>query len=529
LNLIDITKPGFDPTIWKQKGYLLPGFDIQAVREKTHKEPTWIHFVAGNIFRAFIAALLQEILDAGKYDLGVVVVGGYDTDVITQVYHGHDNLFLNVVLKADGSVEKRVIASVTESLRNNPLFPKDITRLVEIFENPGLQMASFTITEKGYVAPDDDIALGLAAERPMGKLTVLLLKRFQAGAYPLTLQSMDNCARNGDVFRSAICAYAKGWCEAGLAPDAFLSYLQDETTIACPWSMIDKITPRPDEDVQNMLQADGFLDASISTTEKGTLASAFVNAEETGYLVMENCYANGRPPLELGGALYADRDTVDAVEKMKVGTCLNPLHTAMSLFGCLLGYTRISEEMKDPDIVGLITKMVYKESFAVVHDPGVIQPVDFLEAVLKKRFPNPFLPDAPQRIAVDTSQKFPIRFGGTIRAYMKQGLDMENLILISLTCATYARYLRGIDDTGKPFDLSPDPKLDELSAIVAGLEVTEAPQDMSCLKTLFSREDIFGVNLYEAGLGVRVEQMAADLYAGPGAVRKTLHAYVTAR
>ena len=46
---------------------------------------------------------------------------------------------------------------------------------------------------------------------------------------------------------------------------------------------------------------------------------------------------------------------------------------------------------------------------------------------------------------------------------------------------------------------------------------------------LYRRTDVFGVDLYAAGLGERIEGMAAELYAGPGAVRRTLHKYVSAR
>ena len=63
---------------WAEKGYELPKFDIEAVEAKTHDEPTWIHFVAGNIFRAFPAALLQRVLDAGAYDRGVIVAEGFE-------------------------------------------------------------------------------------------------------------------------------------------------------------------------------------------------------------------------------------------------------------------------------------------------------------------------------------------------------------------------------------------------------------------------------------------------------------------
>ena len=57
-----------------------------------------------------------------------------------------------------------------------------------------------------------------------------------------------------------------------------------------------------------------------------------------------------------GGIIFTDRETVDKVEKMKVCTCLNPLHTTLAIYGCLLGYTLISEEMKNP----LLKKFVEK-------------------------------------------------------------------------------------------------------------------------------------------------------------------------
>ena len=63
-----------------------------------------------------------------------------------------------------------------------------------------------------------------------------------------------------------------------------------------------------------MLAEDGFEDNNTIITEKHTFTAPFVNAEEVQYLVCEDTYTNGRPPLELGGALYTTRKTVDEVE-----------------------------------------------------------------------------------------------------------------------------------------------------------------------------------------------------------------------
>ena len=528
MKLTDILSGQLNTAAWAQKGYELPKFDIKALREKTRKEPTWVHFGGGNIFRAFPAAILNEALNTGKYDRGVIVAETFDYEVIDKAYAPYDNLSLAVSLCSDGNIEKKVIASVTEALKADYQFD-DWKRLIEIFKSPTLQMISFTITEKGYTFNEADLARGLKPVFAMGKVTALLLERYEAGQLPLTVQSMDNCSHNGDRVKAGVMAYAERWLKDGLVTQGFVDYLKDETKVTFPWSMIDKITPRPHQKVKEMLEADGFEDNNYIETERHTFTAPFVNAEEVQYLVIEDHYTNGRPPLHLGGALYTTRETVDKVETMKVTTCLNPLHTAMSIYGCMLGYTLISAEMKDEDLRPFVQKIGYIEAMPVVTDPGILNPYEFIGAVINRRLPNPFMPDAPQRIAMDTSQKLPIRFGETIKKYIARGLDMDNLVLIPLTLAGYARYLKGIDDEGRPFEPSPDPMLAELQAIVAPLELGRPDQDFSCLRKLYSRKDIFGLDLYEAGLGDVIERMVCELYAGPGAVRRTLHKYVMAR
>ena len=49
-----------DRAQWMEKGYALPEFDIDAMRKKTLEAPEWVHFGAGNIFRAFLGAAAQR-------------------------------------------------------------------------------------------------------------------------------------------------------------------------------------------------------------------------------------------------------------------------------------------------------------------------------------------------------------------------------------------------------------------------------------------------------------------------------------
>ena len=509
------------------KGYKLPQYDREKVKEATFAAPEWLHFGAGNIFRAYQASILEGVLNKGSYGKGVIVAESFDYELLDKAYRPFDNLTLSVVMHSDGSIEKQVIGAITESLKADVSFTEDWIRLTEIFRNPSLQMVSFSITEKGYSFNDADLAAGFGTKLMMGKLTMLLFERFKEGMFPLTLQSMDNCSHNGDMVKKGVLAYADAWAAQGIVNPEFADYVRDSELITYPWCMIDKITPRPNEAIVEMLKADAFEDADTFETSRHTFAAPFVNSEEVGYLVIEDDYAGDRPPLEEGGVIFTDRETVDKVERMKVGTCLNPLHTALGTYGCLLGYTLVSAEMADEDLCTFVNKIGYDEGMPVVTDPGIIRPEDFLSEVLTKRFPNKFMPDTPQRLVMDNSQKIPVRFGGTIREYLARGTDLNTLTYIPLMYAGYARFLRGIDDCGEVFELSADPLKEELMEIVKDLRVEEGEQDFSCLRKLFTRADIFGADLYEAGLGEKLEGMVKELYAGPGAVRRTLHKYVT--
>ncbi len=125
-------------------------------------------------------------------------------------------------------------------------------------------------------------------------------------------------------------------------------------------------------------------------TSRNTYIAPFVNAEGPQYLVIEDCFPNGRPALEKAGVYMTDRDTVNKVERMKVTTCLNPLHTALAVYGCVLGYTLIADEMKDP----LLNKLVRQigpggDSTVVTLIQGILSPEDFVNEVIDVRSTKP--------------------------------------------------------------------------------------------------------------------------------------------
>ena len=523
---------------WEKAGVRLPQYDITEMREKTRKAPVWVHFGAGNIFRAFIAVLQQRLLDAGEADRGIIAADTFDVDNIHMIYGGYDNLTMSVTLNADATIDKEIVASVSEALVAKPDETADYARMKEIFAAPGLQIVSFTITEKGYALRKmdgelseivaEDLARGPEAPRhAMTIVAALLYHRFLQGRAPLAVVSMDNCSHNGEKLKGSILEVAEAWEKNGFVPADFTIWLKDENQVSFPWSMIDKITPRPAPAVMQMLEEAGIEDMAPLKTPRGTFVAPFVNAEKAQYLVIEDRFPNGRPPLEKAGVYFTDRDTVNKTERMKVTTCLNPLHTGLAVYGCLLGYTLICEEMKDEDLVRLIRRLGYREGLPVVTDPGILSPKDFIDEVVEQRLPNPFLPDAPQRIATDTSQKVGIRFGETIKSYIAEGRPMDELVALPLAIAGWLRYMLAVDDQGEEMPLSDDPLLPELRGQLEGIELGRPETVGDKLRPILANSLVFGSDLTKTPLANRIEAYFLEETAGPGAVRATLKNHLT--
>ncbi|KLI45458.1 mannitol dehydrogenase family protein [Brachyspira hyodysenteriae] len=531
-----------DKTFWENSDIKIPKYDIKQIRKNTSEKPTWVHFGAGNIFRGFIARIADTLLNDNIIDTGIIAIDTHaagrddDYEMIDKVYKPFDNLTLLASIKSSGDIDKKVIGSITDVVHAD--FINSYEELKKIFISNSFQVASFTITEKGYSIKDlngdynitvkEDINNGpLKSKNIMSISAAMLLERYKNGAYPIAMLSIDNCSNNGDKLKSSIIEIAKEWIKKGFADEGFIKYLEDDKKTAFPLSMVDKITPRPSEIISKKLEETGLEEMSVFKVGHNNMA-AFVNAEVPEYLVIEDSFPNGRAEFEKAGVYVTDRITVQISEKMKVTTCLNPLHTALAVFGCLLNYNFIYEEMKDPLLKKLVEKIGYDEGMKVVADPKILNPRDFIKEVIEERLVNPYIPDSPQRIATDTSQKIPIRYGETLKSYIKNGLDTSSLIAIPLTIAAWLRYLMGIDDNGKTIEISPDPMLEELQKHIRNIEFKNKESIGNNLKPILSNKVIFSVDLYdkEINLGEKIERYFSEMICSENAVKECLNKYI---
>ena len=528
-----------DRQAWEKAGIKLPGYDVEAVSKKAKEAPGWIHFGIGNIFRVFIGGIADGLLEEGVLDRGITCVETFDYDVIDKIYKPYDNLSLSVILHGDGTREYKVMGALAEAVKAQSSDPEQWNRLKEIFKAKSLQLVSFTITEKGYALQkadggwfpfvEADIKNGPdKATGAMAVLVAMLYERYKAGKYPIALVSMDNCSKNGAKLRESVLTMTEEWKKHGFVDQDFMDYVSDESIVAFPWTMIDKITPRPSEQIAEDLEAIGVEDMQPVITGKKTYIAPFVNAEKPQYLVIEDSFPNGRPALEKGFGVYmADRETVNLSERMKVTVCQNPVHSATGPLGVVQGYELFAHMLNtNEDMMKMARMIAYDEGLPVVPNPGILSPQAFVDELFHDRFPNEYLGDTNMRLSVDVSQMVGIRFGETIKAYVKKFGDASRLTAIPLGIAGWLRYMLGVDDKGNTYELAPDPMNEEIQEQFKDIVVGKPETFTNQLKSILSNERLFFTDLYKDGVGEKIETMFREMLAGPGAVKATIHKYV---
>ena len=526
-------------TVFQKAGILLPGYDVAAVSKKAKQAPRWAHFGIGNIVRICIGGIADGLLEAGVLDRGLTCIETFVYDVVDKIYTPYDNLGLSVILHADGTRTYKVLGSMAEAVKAQSSDPAHWARLKEVFRSKELQLISFTITEKGYaLAGSDGIYFPFIqsdidngpekATSAMAVLTAMLYVRYQDSRTPIALVSMDNCSHNGDLLRHSVLTMAREWQKKGYVTEDFLAWLGDETQVSFPWTMIDKITPRPSDAIAADLEALGVEDMAPVITSKRTYIAPFINAEQPQYLVIEDRFPNGRPELEKGFGVYlADRATVNLSERMKVTACLNPVHSATGPVGVVLGEELYAKMLNtNPDMMKMARMVAYDEGLPMVEDPKILSPKAFTDELFTDRFPNEYLGDTNLRLATDTSQGVGVRFGETIKAYMKKYGSAERLTAIPLGIAGWLRYMLGVDDMGNTYELAPDPMVPEIQAALSSVVFGNPESLTDQLHPILSNEKVFFIDLYKAGLGEKIEGMFREMINGKGSTKATIHKYM---
>jgi mannitol 2-dehydrogenase len=407
-----------------------------------------VHLGVGAFHRSHQALYVDRLLEQGTaQEWGICGVGVLPSDRrMAEAMAAQDGLYTLVVKHADGALEARVVGSIVEYL----LAPDDPEAVVEKLAAETTRIVSLTVTEGGYnfsavtgeFDADDpdvisDLQPGAALRTTFGLVTEALVRRRERGVGPFTVVSCDNIQHNGDVARRSFAAFAR------LRDPDLGAWVERE--VPFPNSMVDRITPATTDD-----------DRAEVARRFGVEDRWPVVCEPFVQWVLEDRFPLGRPPLEDAGVQIVD--DVEPYERMKL-RLLNSGHQALAYLGSLVGYRLVHEAAQDPLFQRLLLDYMVEEATPTLRPvPGI--DLDAYRRELLERFANPAVRDTLARLAFDGSERLPKWLLPVVRDNLAAGGEVRRSAAV---VAGWARYSEGVDDEGRPLEIT-DRRKERLAA-----------------------------------------------------------------
>jgi mannitol 2-dehydrogenase len=388
-----------------------PGYDRDGI---------WVgiaHFGVGGFHRAHQAMYIDRLLRRGlARDFGICGIGVMPADRrMRDVLHAQDGLYTLILEHPDGSREARVIGSIVDYR----YAPDDPESTIELLAAPTTRIISMTITEGGYQVRSESSVFALIVEA--------LARRRDRGIGAPTVVSCDNIEHNGLVARRAVIDHAQL-----MHPDLG-DWVAEHTRFPC--SMVDRITPVTTPDIVASAERDfGVAD------EWPVVAEAFTS------WVLEDDFADGRPPLDQAGVLLVD--DVGPYESMKL-RLLNAGHQCLCYFAWLCGYRMVHDAARDDLLAEFLRAYFDSEAIPTVPPVPGIDLVEYSRELIA-RFANPGVRDTVARLCAYSSDRIPKWLLPVIRDNLASGGPVR---LAAAAVASWARYAEGVDEHGQPIEV----------------------------------------------------------------------------
>jgi fructuronate reductase len=374
----------------------------------------------GNFFRAHQAWYTH----AAEDDWGYAAFSGRGPNPLIDDLNAQDGCYTLVSRAADGD-RFEVIASVARALAGT-----DHDALLSAFRSPGVAAATITVTEAGYVGGEADVEAQRAGDPPRtapGRVLAGLAARRRADAGRMAIVSCDNVAGNGEMAQRVVRDLAE-------RVDARLLAWLDEF-VSFPTTMVDRITPR--------------------TTPADVVADdrCPVVTEPFTEWVISGDFPAGRPRWEAAGATFTD--DILPFEHRKLWL-LNGAHSLLAYGGSIRGHATVAGATGDDMCRGWVEQW-WSEASSHLHQPA--EDVAAYRRALLERFSNARMQDRLDRIAMDGSQKLPIRILPVLRAERAQRRMPEGATRV---LAAWVCHLRGL---GAPVN---DARAEEVVPLAGG-------------------------------------------------------------
>ncbi|TDC37205.1 mannitol dehydrogenase family protein [Micromonospora sp. 15K316] len=449
-----------------------------------------VHLGIGAFHRAHQAVFTEQAAAAtGRDDWGIAGVTQRSASVRDQLTP-QDGLY-TVLERGPGAAPPRVVGSVREVLHG----AGDPAAVVDRIADPAVRLVTLTVTEKGYRRDgtgrldrsDPEVAADLAGRPPrtaVGQLVRGLQRRAAGAAGPVTVLSCDNLVGNGEVLHNLVHDFLAA------LPDAEAGPVADwiATSVRFPSCMVDRIVPASTDD-----------DRAHVRTVLGLEDRGVVVAEPFRQWVIEDDFAADRPAWDRAGAVFTD--DVAAWESVKL-RMLNATHSLLAYLGALRGHGTIAAALADDELATAAEALMVEDVAPTLRVPDGLDLAGYRRQVLQ-RFANPALRHRTVQVAMDGSQKLPVRLLGTVRDRLAAGAIPRQA---ALAVAAWMAYVaKGRDTRGHQLPLD-DPLADRLKAAAA----VGGGDPKRLVDSLLQVEEIFGTDLPEHdGLrGVLIDHVA---------------------
>ncbi|HET9974359.1 MAG TPA: mannitol dehydrogenase family protein [Streptosporangiaceae bacterium] len=399
------------------------------------------HLSVGNFHRSHQAMYIDTLMNAGKaMDWGICGIGLQPSNAaMRDVMAAQDGLYTLVIRHGDGTWEPRVIGSVVEYL----FVPDDPEAVIEKLASPGIRIVTLTVTEGGYnldsvtgefrasdAGVQADLRPGVSGSVPQtvfGLVTEALARRRDRGIPAFTVLSCDNIQGNGHVSQRVFVDFAR-LRDPGLA-DWITAHVR------FPNCMVDRITP------------------VTTDADRAELSRRFdvedqwpVLCEPFTQWVLEDSFADGRPPLEDAGAQIVP--DVEPYELMKL-RLLNASHQALCYPGYLVGYRLVHEVTSDPLFAGFLLDYMLGEAIPTLRPVPGIDLADYAHQLIE-RFSNPEVGDTVARLCANASDLIPKFLLPVVRERLAVGGPFTRA---AAAVACWARYCEGTDESGQVIEM----------------------------------------------------------------------------
>jgi fructuronate reductase len=407
-----------------------------------------VHLGIGAFHRAHQAVFTEDAMEATGDDAwGICGVTQRSRTVVDQLAP-QDGLY-GVLERGRERTSLRVVSAVTEVLAGGEE-PETVRARIG---DPETSVVTLTVTEKGYRVDGSAV----------GHLVAGLRERQRHDA-PLTVVSCDNLVGNGHVLGDLV----RQACQASPDGEALASWVAEN--VAFPCSMVDRIVPATTP--EDRAEAEALL---------GLSDAGLVVAEPFRQWVIEDRFAGPRPAWERAGATLTD--DVAPYEDVKL-RLLNATHSLLAYTGALAGYDTIAEAVADERLGDAARRLMAEDAAPTLRIPDGLDAEAYQREVLE-RFANPALRHRTTQVAMDGSQKLPMRLLPTLRDRLRAGGEPR---WAALAVAAWMVYVgRGTDSAGRPLPLD-DPLADRLRSVAADGEGPALVDNLLGVREVFDAE-----------------------------------------